>query len=361
MAVGDTQHRAHWRVADLEADRSWIFELTDAQSAHLASVAKAAYEPDRALFDYCRADFDLGPAAQPIAAAMHEALHGRGLALVRGLPRNQLSEEQFKLLNWGIGLNTGVSRPQGKATQYISAVRDVRTDYRSSSGRGFSSNAKLDFHADGADLATLGCFNTAKSGGQSMITSCLTARAVLQAERPDLFDHAHEQFYFSRQNEEASDEPAYYGQPLFDYADDRIFCKWNRNRVQSAQNIDGVPRLSDGQRATMDALDDILQRPELMFTMYVEPGDLQIMNNHVLLHSRTNFIDFEEPHKKRLLCRLWIAPPGSVQLPQSWGHFYRATAPGSVRGGIRGHNYDSACHAFDQRQAADLGMSTDIA
>ena len=47
-------------------------------------------------------------------------------------------EDAFRLLNWAIGLHVGVARPQGKASQYISPVRDAATDYRSASGRGYS-------------------------------------------------------------------------------------------------------------------------------------------------------------------------------------------------------------------------------
>jgi hypothetical protein len=277
------------------------------------------------------------------------------------LPRAGLSEKEFEFLNWAIGLHTGVARPQGKATQYISPVRDAGTDYRSASGRGYSSNAKLDFHVDGADLVTLGCYNAARSGGMSMVTSSLAALAVLEAERPDLAEVSRANFYFSRQNEQAEDEGPYYGQPLYDEADGRIFCKWNRNRVQSAQRIDGVPQLTPAQRETMDVLDGILQRPDLMFTMHLEPGDLQILNNHVMLHSRTDFVDFDEPERKRLLCRLWLAPPDGVRLPESWKDFFRSIDPGTVRGGIRGHGYSAACRDFEARQAADLGMSTEIA
>jgi len=46
-----------------------------------------------------------------------------------------------------------------------------------------------------------------------------------------------------------------------------------------------------------------------------------------------------------------------VQLPESWWDFYRATAPGTVRGGIRGHCHDNECRAFEGRQAVDLGMT----
>ncbi|MGI9423858.1 MAG: TauD/TfdA family dioxygenase, partial [Hyphomicrobiaceae bacterium] len=239
MEHTDKDSAAEWTAADLERDRSWVFEVDPKTRNYLADLAKYAYDQDRALLDYRRDDFDFGPACPLIARAMEEALHGRGLAIVRGLPRQGLSEKEFELLNWAIGLHAGVARPQGRATQYISQVRNIGTDYRSASGRGFSSDAKLDFHADGADLATLGCYNTAKSGGQSMISSSLTARKMLIAERPDLAEVACQKFYFSRQNEEAPDEEPAYGQPLFDTADGRVFCRWNRNRVQSAQKIEG--------------------------------------------------------------------------------------------------------------------------
>jgi hypothetical protein len=357
MSTTEATAKAEWRANDLKRDQSWVFKLDDTMSGHLESMVKAVFSADRPLFDYSREEFDLGPARETLLAAKTEAMHGRGLALVQALPRENMSEKEFELLNWAIGLHYGVARPQGKASQYLSAVRDAGTNYRSASGRGYSSNAKLDFHADGCDMVTLGCYNKARSGGQSMISSGVTTRSILMQERPDLAAVAHQDFYFSRQNEEAPDEAPYYGQPLFDLADGRVFCKWNRNRVQSAQKIDGVPPLSDAQRATMDALDEILQRPDVMFTMYMEPGDLQIMNNHVLLHSRTDFEDFEKPEQKRLLCRVWLATPDGPLLPQSWSHFFRTATPGAVRGGIRGHNHNEECKAFERKQATSLGMT----
>src|SRR5262245_39299074 len=37
--------------------------------------------------------------------------------------------------------------------------------------------------------------------------------------------------------------------------------------------------------------------------MWLEPGDVQIINSHVTLHSRSDFTDHEEASKKRLLFR----------------------------------------------------------
>jgi hypothetical protein len=360
MTLTTIETPAAWRTADLESDHSWVFSIDAAARTHLAQIVKAAYVPEKPLFEYTKEDFDLGAAWVTIASAIKEAHHGRGLALVHGMPREGLSEKEFELMNWTVGLHTGVARPQGRVTQYISAVRDVGTDYRAASGRGYSSNAKLDFHVDGADLVSLSCYNKAKSGGQSMITSAVTARNQLIAERPDLAEIAHRDFYFSRQNEEAPDEEPYYVQPLFDLSDGQLFSKWNRNRVQSAQKFDGVPQLSAAQRETMDVLDDILRRPEFMYTMYLEQGDMMLMNNHLILHSRTDYIDYEAPEQKRLLCRLWLALPDSARLPESWGDFYRSVLPGAVRGGIRGHQHDDVCQAFERRQAASMGMSVGV-
>jgi hypothetical protein len=352
----DFDLRAAWNASDLRTDQSWNFNLSDFHRKTITEAVQKAYDPDRPLFDYQREEFDFGSSFKILESAFREAYHGRGIALLHGLPREFLSEHEFLIMNWGIGLQFGVARPQGKKTQYLSSVRDVGTDYRASNGRGYSSNAKLDFHADGTDVVLLSCFNKAKFGGQSMVTSSVSAYTYLCEERPDLADVALQNFFFSRQKEEAPGENPFYGQPLFDICDGRLFGKWNRNRVQSAQNIKGVPKLTPLQIELMDKLDEILSRPKLMYKMFLEPGDLQFLNNHVMLHSRTDYIDYKEFERCRLLQRLWLAPPDSIPLPESWGDFFRSITPGTVRGGIRGHKYDESCSRFESHQASKLGM-----
>ena len=356
MATIDTGSRTAWTVDALTADPGWIFPLDDRARRDLGETVRSARDPDKALLDYRREDFDLGSAAPAIAAAFREIRDGRGIALIQGLPREDMAEADFELLTWAIGLHTGVPRPQGKATQYLSAVRNAGTDYRSATGRGYSSSAELDFHTDGADIVALTCYNQGLSGGMSMITSSVAAYQILARERPDLAEVACLPFHFSRQAEQAPDEAAFYPNPLFAAEDGRLHSKWNRNRVNSAQKIDGVPPLTPLQLEAMDALDEILRRPTLMYEMYLRPGDMQLLSNHTTLHSRTEFVDHPDPARKRLLYRLWLAPPDSRRLPKAWKPFFRSVQPATVRGGIRGQHYDERCLAFDARQAAALGM-----
>lgn len=85
--------RAAWTVAELERDPAWVFTLDDRARQDLTEAVRRARDPDKALFGHRRADFDLGAAAAPIAAAFREVRDGRGIALVRGLPREELSPE----------------------------------------------------------------------------------------------------------------------------------------------------------------------------------------------------------------------------------------------------------------------------
>src|SRR5687767_4563593 len=115
MSTIATQSPAAWTASDLRQDESWIFELDDNARRDLREAVRRALKPGKALFDYRKSDFDFGYAAPVIAAAFAETKRGRGIALVRGLPREGFSEEDFKLLTWAIGLHAGVARPQGKA------------------------------------------------------------------------------------------------------------------------------------------------------------------------------------------------------------------------------------------------------
>src|SRR5260221_5265775 len=151
--------RANWQQAELAADSSWIFSLDRNERRDLVTAVKQAESLASDMLDLSIADTNLGTAADLIKCAFDEAMHGRGIALVHNLPREDLSENQFALLTWLIGLNIGVARPQNKAGDYLCPVRNVGTVYRSVTGRGYSSNAELDFHVDGADIVALTCFN----------------------------------------------------------------------------------------------------------------------------------------------------------------------------------------------------------
>ena len=347
---------AAWHAADLDRDRRWVFRLADDEREAMRGALRRGAVEGKRLLAYRQADFDFGAALAPVRRALHEAQHGLGAALVRNLPREGLSAAEFELLTWALGLHLGVARPQDKLSRYINMVKDVGTVYRSAGGRGYSSKAELDFHIDSGDVVLLSCYNQAPSGGDSLCASSVAAFRQLATERPDLAEALFEPYPFSRQNEQAPGEAPFTEIPVIGIEGGELFCNWNRNRIVNGEKIEGARAITPMQREAMELLDTIVRRPRFMYSMRLEPGDLQILSNHTALHSRTAFEDWPEDEKKRLLYRLWLSTPDGPRMPPDWKDFWEAVEPGVVKGGIYGHHFDPERRAFDEAQAEAMGM-----
>ena len=79
--------------------------------------------------------------------------------------------------------------------------------------------------------------------------------------------------------------------------------------------------------------DELASDPSLNLVMEFQPGDMQFVHNHTILHDRTAFEDFPEPERKRHLLRLWLAPPNARPLPKVYAERFGSVTPGD-RGGI---------------------------
>src|SRR5262249_60234750 len=84
--------------------------------------------------------------------------------------------------------------------------------------------------------------------------------------------------------------------------------------------------------------------------MELEPGDIQLLNNHVTYHARTSFEDDEASGRDRLLYRLWLSMPNSRALPPGFEVLWGSIEPGALRGGIA-----QACPPCAPQALAGLG------
>jgi hypothetical protein len=51
--------------------------------------------------------------------------------------------------------------------------------------------------------------------------------------------------------------------------------------------------------------------------MSFQEGDIQLINNHMIMHAREAFEDYEEDERKRHLLRMWIGVPDDQRRPLS--------------------------------------------
>ena len=75
-----------------------------------------------------------------------------------------------------------------------------------------------------------------------------------------------------------------------------------------------MPRFSDGERELLDLYEEIANDPDLYLDMQLEPGDIQWLSNHTIIHARSAYEDPANAESGRELLRLWLSlehPHGS--------------------------------------------------
>jgi hypothetical protein len=121
----------------------------------------------------------------------------------------------------------------------------------------------------------------------------------------------YDRFNFDWRGEQPKGQPAIYRWPVFEYYDGQLSCRYSWRMIEFAQNTTGV-MLTEIQKEAFDVMDGLIE--ELRMSIKFEPGDMQFLNNYVILHSRTEFEDHPEPDRKRHLLRLWLTVPNGRNL-----------------------------------------------
>jgi hypothetical protein len=346
--------RAGWRAAEMAACGAWLRVLAPSEIDAAVAILEAVR--GKTMLEMSCRDVPLGAFA-PVLSELTRALEdGYGFMTLRGFPEDRFSVEENRLLFWAIGTHLGVARPQGKASQLMSDVRAAGGEYRGAGGRGYNTNAELDYHVDGTDIVGLYCLQTAKSGGLSRVASSVAIHNEILRRDPDLVDRLYEAFPWNRQNEEAPDEPPFYMAPVYSFQDGAFAARYIRNHIRSGQLRDDTPRLSERDHRALDIIQDLAETDEFRFEMVLERGDMQFLNNHVMIHSRTRFEDYEDPERRRHLLRLWLSVPGGRPLCEALRDAYKAVERNTVRGGFKGRGVTDAMRAYQARAAAALGM-----
>ena len=342
---------ADWRAKDMADTSQWIINLTADQIAIIDQALRSARASGATLAALTKDSFPL-PGFEPLFAEVLERVeNGRGVVVVRGLPALDYDKDDLRMIYWGLGLHVGVAVSQSSKGDLLGDVMNFGQDPKTSTGRGYMSSQKLGFHCDTSDIVALMVLRTAKTGGLSKICSSVAIRNEIARTWPDLLEVLYQPFYWSWKGQEPDGEPPYYQQPIYSEHDGKFSSRDIKTHVFSAhEDNPELPPLSDKQKEAMALINELAESPEFHFAMMFEPGDIQFLNNHVTLHSRTAFEDFLEPERKRHLLRMWLSPPNSRELNPSMGAIYRDQSSGAVRGGFPSR---TGRHSFLTVQAQD--------
>ncbi len=169
-------------------------------------------------------------------------------------------------------------------------------DYAAADVRGYEVRDALSFHADQRDAVALLCLAKSRQGGLSRIASSVAMHNTILARRPDLAAELGRNFCWSRSGEIPEGQGPWHESPVFNFVDGMFSAVCGYVHILKGHAYAGAPDISPLQ---LEALD-----------MAFEPGDIQILNNSVIVHGRSAYDDWPEASRRRHLWRLWMTVPG---------------------------------------------------
>jgi hypothetical protein len=321
-----------WIGAELaKRPEAWTYHLATGDLSEIEAAVQACRGRDIATIT--RADFPLPTFGPVLERLRDEILNGRGFVLIRGLPVEGRPIAESATAYWGIGTHIGNARSQNAKGHVLGHVRDLGLATTDPNVRTYQTTERQHFHTDSCDIVGLLCLKTAKEGGLSSLVSSNTIYNVMATKHPGLARRLFEPFATDRRGEVPEGKKPWFDMPVFNDHAGYLSAIYSRTYVRSAQRLPEARRLTDEDLAALDCFDTLAEDKELRLDITFQPGDIQFVHNHTLLHDRTGFVDWPEPERKRHLLRLWLAAPGARPLPEAYAERYGSLEIGA-RGGI---------------------------
>ena len=334
-----------WKGAEIGQNHRWLKQIPaivlDELDAALEKIQELKWR------DVTRHNFALPDAAAFFDEVREELENGSGMVKICGLDVSRYSQEQLRRIWFGIGCHLGTPMYQNYRGEVMRDIRDEGMGVGAklygatidasgkqflSSGARTLSSGQLRFHTDRCDVVGLLCVRQASEGGVSKLASSATVYNEILRRRPDLHALLCKAIPRSRFGEEAGGEHVAYELPVFGVRDGKLTSHFSLTYIENAQMLPRVRRLTDAEHEAIQMLMDVAA--EVCFEMRFAPGDMQLLNNHVIYHGRTAFKDNVSAGQDRLLMRLWLSVPNSRALPEDHAILWGDVGGGKPHGGI---------------------------
>ena len=294
---------AAWRGDALGPD-AWTRRLAAADVAEIETALAAAESTGKPLEAWTRGDFPLPGLAPRFEAWRRELRTGRGFLLLRGVPVERLGRARSERCFWALGLHLGVPGAQNPAGDLLGHVEDTGDDETDPQVRLYRTSADIAYHCDAADVVGLLCLGRGLRGGASRIASSVTVWNELFRTRRELAERLFEPMRLDLRNEERPGMPGFIEVVPCRHAAGALRTFYHSDYFRSVdRHADAA--LSELERDLLDAYDEIAETPGLYLDMDLEPGDVQLVSNHTIVHARTGYED--GPGARRHLLRLWLS------------------------------------------------------
>ena len=288
-----------WEAADFKNNNTWKKVLNNEQVKELLEALGNVKNLNKKFPNFSKKEFILNTLCAELNSWAKELENGSGFMLLKNIPIHGLNEEDTNILYYGLGLYLGEPVRQNPSGDLIGKVMNIG-DLSDRQTRVYETNAYLPYHSDPSDLVGLLCIRKAKSGGISSLISSHAMYNEILDNYKEYLSILYKPMYYPHLG---GSEPAL--SPIYSFYENKMTCRYMRQYIELGHDMMNSP-LSNIEIEALDLMDFIMEQKNLRLDMMLEPGDLQLVNNYNVLHSRTSFEDYEKLSYRRKKLRLWL-------------------------------------------------------
>jgi hypothetical protein len=289
---------AAWRGEDLRPEQ-WTYRLTSQDIGELdAALDRSEHIP---LERMEATDLTVPMLATRFARWRHELSSGRGFVVVRGFPVERWEEARASRCFWALGQHLGMPGAQNAGGELLGHVRDEGAEV--GTVRAYRTNEGIPYHCDAADVVGLMCLRASSEGGLSRLVSSVSVFNELLHEAPELAKRLFEPFWLDTRGDGAVNA---FPVPPCRHHNGALRTFFHSDYFRSATKHASVPAFREVDTKLLETYERIANREALRVDMALEVGDVQFVNNHTVLHARSEYPS-AAPGKGRHLLRLWLS------------------------------------------------------
>jgi hypothetical protein len=325
-------HPIAWVGSDFKSKDDIAFDLTKNHVAALEDVLSRvkAVPLEQIQLVHCR-----HPALnEDIPRILAEVMEGRGIVLVRGFPVSGYSIEEIEKMYWAFTRHLGPHLSQNSFGHKLVRVQEEKLPGGVQTSRGTKASGELAMHQDSGDLFALLYVHQAEQGGESQFSSGPAAHNAILEKHPEILPHLYRGFPHHRRSEQPDHQPVVtpYNVPVFSNNSGRIAIHFTYSSILPALFELGR-ELTREEAEAIDFLRETLMLQQL--EIRAESGEMSIVNNFAIGHSRSAFVNGAAPDKRRLVLRAHMElPPWRRLLPTHLGREFHQFENESGRLGV---------------------------
>lgn len=270
--------------------------------------------------DITRETFPLRSTAKRLNGVGRALRYGVGFAMLRGLPRDRYDTDDMARIYFGLGAWLGQTMVQSHKGEVLGHVMDHSG--LEVSPRAYHAGGHLGMHTDSSDIVGLMCLRAAESGGASRIASAVAIHDHIASTRPDLLRILYRGFYYRRMDLDAqhgtgrllspAPVPVFTLRRIDGVVSLNCYFLGGYARRAAAQ---GDVRLTQMEIEAIEHVEALAASSDFHLDMEFAEGDIQFLNNRLMLHGRTDYKDAAKIEKRRHLLRLWLKVSDWPALP----------------------------------------------